>query len=183
MHDRLQSAMPPLRTVAMAVDFFKASHTVDLTTLLSTEQPTKHIPLSPWHQMALQLPMGRNSVIHFQQGGLLQGGPHQGVLQGSIISPLIFNHYVSTYPQTSELFTGFAKISLHALPINLLNGQLEPRQSTRTMSSTGHKTEASLYQPRSLRLEMNPKIVGVTLGPNSSSTNMWENSSLKPSHA
>ena len=85
----------------MAVDFSKAFDTVDHTTLLSS-LPTTTLPPNDIRWLFTYL-RGRTASCSFNRVVSSRVTLHQGVPQGSILSPLLFNFYVSTYPQTSEL--------------------------------------------------------------------------------
>ena len=97
---------PPHRTVATAVDFSKAFDTVNHTALLSdicesTMEPNTIRWLFTYlrGRMASCLYNGqesRNIIVH------------QGVPQGSVLSPALFNSYVSSYPHNADLITSYA---------------------------------------------------------------------------
>ena len=90
----------------MAVDFSKAFDTVDhivlLSCLLDTTMDSNSIR---WICAYLR---GRTASCSYNRKQ--SDGVHvrQGVPQGSVLSPALFNYYVATYPQTAEQKISYA---------------------------------------------------------------------------
>ena len=97
---------PPLRTVALAIDFSKAFDTVDHNQLIRmiSGTPLNH-NIVRWLSCYLR---GRMSSCSF--GSKTSSFLHVrcGVPQGSVISPTLFNCFVSDYPETASLITSYA---------------------------------------------------------------------------
>ena len=97
---------PPRRTVAMAVDFSKAFDTVDHTTLLrSLHESSMEANTIRWLCTYLR---GRTASCLYHGTECGRVTIYQGVPQGAILSPMLFNAYVSTYPHTADLITSYA---------------------------------------------------------------------------
>ena len=97
---------PPRRTVAMAVDFSKAFDTINHTALLrslpDTDLPSKDIR---WLFTYLR---GRTASCSYNRQDSAKVILHQGVPQGSILSPLLFNFMSPPIQTPRELCTSYA---------------------------------------------------------------------------
>ena len=97
---------PPGRTIAMAIDFSKAFDTVNHTTLLKMLLRTSLDNHSIcWLSTYLR---GRTTSVLYHNTSSPQRIIRTGVPQGSVLSPLLFNFYVSDYPPTSLSHTSYA---------------------------------------------------------------------------
>ena len=97
---------PPGRTVVMAVDFSKAFDTVDhialLNCLLNSTIDSNSIR---WVCSYLR---GRTASCSYNRKESAGVHVRQGVPQGSVLSPALFNFYVASYPQSAEQITSYA---------------------------------------------------------------------------
>jgi hypothetical protein len=97
---------PPKRTVLVALDLTKAFNSVDITLLL---EQMAHSDLHPnivqWLTTYLR---GRSAAVVYQGVRSAFRNIHMGVPQGSILSPALFNHFVSDCPNTKGLRVMFA---------------------------------------------------------------------------
>ena len=179
---------PPHRTVATAVDFSKAFDTVNHTALLSdicesTMEPNTIRWLFTYlrGRMASCLYNGqesRNIIVH------------QGVPQGSVLSPALFNSYVSSYPHNADLITSYADDFTAAATASTIDAStavmadhvrdVEQWATNRELQISSTKSTVTLFtsdnsqgnvHPHvplgggSLPLEKYPKILGVTFDP------------------
>ena len=133
---------PPRRTVAMAVDFSKAFDTINHTALLrslpDTDVPSKDIR---WLFTYLR---GRTASCSYNRQDSAKVILHQGVPQGSILSPLLFN-FMSPPIQTPQNCALATQMILPLAPPTLLKIELlPPWQNTRVTLLAGHRREASL---------------------------------------
>ena len=95
-----------LWTVAMAVDFSKAFDTVNHTSLLrSIHESSMDANTIRWLCTYLR---GRTASCIYNGSESNSVIIHQGVPQGSCLSPMLFNYYVSSYPNTANLVTSYA---------------------------------------------------------------------------
>ena len=179
-------AKPAKQTVTVAVDISKAFDTVDITLLL---EQTSHTDLHPnivrWLATYLR---GRTAACVYQGVRSVLRIIHAGVPQGSVLSPALFNFFVSDCPDTSGLKTSFAddftiaasSTNLQAIEDNLNSDltnislwahckhlRISPEKSQVTLFTSD--THQSKYQPQVyyegalIPLEKNPKILGVIL--------------------
>ena len=179
---------PPGRTVVMAVDFSKAFDTVDhivlLSCLLDTTMDSNSIR---WICAYLR---GRTASCSYNRKQ--SNGVHvrQGVPQGSVLSPALFNYYVATYPQTAEQntsyaddFTAFATdpqyesaaahLTRHAEDVGAWarekNLVVSAQKSAVTLLTSQTQQVGSspvvTMNGTPLPVERNPKILGVTFDP------------------
>ena len=84
----------------MASDFSKAFDTVDHTDLLSS--------INVSTRCLCTYLRGRTTSCSYNRRESSKVIIHQGDRQGSILSPQLFNPYVSAYPKTAELITSYA---------------------------------------------------------------------------
>ena len=172
----------------MAVDFSKAFDTVNHTALLddicnSTMEPNTVRWLFTYlrGRMASCLYNGhesRNIIVH------------QGVPQGSVLSPALFNSYVSSYPHNADLITSYADdftasatastiesstatMAEHIRDVELwaANRELQISVTKSTVTLFTSDNSQSNIHPQIplgggfLPLEKYPKILGVTFDP------------------
>ena len=97
---------PPHRTSMMSLDLSKAFDIVDHTKLLSaiSNSSLDHNTVR-WLATYLR---GRTATCRYHQSTSLRYNVRCGVPQGSVISPCLFNFFVSSYPNTSPLLTSYA---------------------------------------------------------------------------
>ena len=179
---------PPQRTVAMAVDFSKAFDTVNHFSLLrSIHESTMDANTVRWLCCYLR---GRTASCIYNGAESRSVIIHQGVPQGSCLSPMLFNAYVSSYPHTAGLVTSYADdftaaasdedvrqatrvLAEHASHVEAWAGERELQVSTQksTVTLFTPETRQGRLHPHiplggcPLPLEPNPKILGVTLDP------------------
>ena len=176
---------PPQRTVAMAVDFSKAFDTVDHTSLLRIiHESTMDDNTIRWLCTYLR---GRTASCIYNGAESNSVIIHQGVPQGSCLSPMLFNAYVSSYPHSTSLVTSYADdftaaashkdvreatriVAEHA-------GHVEAWANERALQVSTLKSTVTLFTSQTqqghlhpliplgggfLPLEPHPKILGVT---------------------
>ena len=179
---------PPRRTVAMAVDFSQAFDTVNHTTLLRNLHTTT-LPPNDIRWLFTYL-RGRTASCSYNKMDSVKVILHQGVPQGSILSPLLFNHYVSTYPNSSEMCTSYAddftacasdtKVDQAAATLAEHARDVTEWAQERSLLISARKSTVTLFTPQTqqshvhptvpldgspLPLERHPKILGVTFDP------------------
>ena len=176
---------PPRRTVAIAVDFSKAFDTVNITSLLrSIHESSMDANTVRWLCSYLR---GRTASCIYNGTESNSVILHQGVPQGSCLSPMLFNAYVASYPHTADLVTSYADdftaaasdkdvlaatevIAEHASHVEAWAGE-------RGLQVSAQKSTVTLFTPETrqgrmhptipmggsqLPLEPHPKILGVT---------------------
>ena len=180
--------LPPRRTVAMAVDFSKAFDTVNHTSLLrSIHESSMDANTVRWLCTYLR---GRTASCIYNGSESSSVILHQGVPQGSCLSPMLFNAYVSSYPHTANLVTSYADdftaaasdtdvreatrvMAEHATHVEAWAGeralQVSAQKSTVTLF-TSETRQGNLHPlvpmgGNPLPLEPHPKILGVTFDP------------------
>ena len=179
---------PPSRTTILAIDFSKAFDTVPHHRLLQRIlQSNLNNNLTRWVAAYLN---GRQACCQYQSARSRFRGARVGVPQGSVISPALFNFFVSDHPNTADLHTSYAddftaaassssvpesaqRLTGHAADVA---GWAEDRGLTISLAKS-HTTlfttdthQFRLNPDVSLRGEplatcRNPKILGITLDP------------------
>ena len=180
---------PPLRTVAMAVDFSKAFDTVNHTSLLRSLLNNSTLPPNDIRWLFTYL-RGRTASCSYNRVESAKVILHQGVPQGSILSPLLFNFYVSSYPDTAQLSTSYAddftacashpKVEQAASTLARHAEDVADWALTKDLIVSTSKSTITLFTPEfqqshlhpnvplngiPLPLDRNPKILGVTFDP------------------
>ena len=179
---------PPRRTVIMAVDFSKAFDTVNHTALLrSLSHSTLDSNTIRWLCTYLR---GRTVSCSYNGRESTSIPVKQGVPQGSVLSPALFNFYVASYPQTAEHctsyaddFTAFASDPQYERAAAVLAehaGDVGAWARERDLVVSEQKSTVTLLTPQTrqvgdrpmvtlsgaaLPVEPNPKILGVTFDP------------------
>ena len=181
----LNEKKPPCRTIAVALDLTKAFDSVNHCTLINLINTAAPAYLSRWLSNYLK---GRQSKTLFRNTLSQSRLIHAGVPQGSVISPALFNAYVSNIPDTpsnihvisyADDFTVFAsdpKIDRMVPPLNQYLDELSSFFTRRSLTLsatkstvtlfTPHKQEANIHPPirinnADLPLDKNPRILGI----------------------
>lgn len=179
---------PPLRTIAMAIDFSKAFDTVPHTQLISQIASLPlHSNIIRWLSCYLN---GRTARCIYRNQYSSYYPVHAGVPQGSVISPALFNLFVSDYPNTAPLISSYADdftaaasavqipeaancLSTHSAEVAAwarrkgLTVSIAKSHSTLFTSDT-HQSRVDphvAWEGADLPLCRTPKILGVTLDP------------------
>ena len=179
---------PPRRSVVVALDLSKAFDSVDITLLLEQITGTDlHPNIVRWLATYLR---GRSAACIYQGVRSVFRNIHMGVPQGSVLSPALFNFFVSDCPDTLGLMVMFADdlsaaasaLDLHSIE-NVLNKDMVTiaawaKRKSLTISS--EKSQVTFFSPDRkesyvhpqifyegslIKLERNPKILGLILDP------------------
>jgi len=158
---------PPARTVLLSLDLNKAFDTVPtpllIKKLMHTELPINYIK---WLANFLT---GRTAKVKFQNFLSVKRNFRNGVPQGAVLSPLLFNFYVSDFPQDPSITT----IS-YADDINILSSnpntklaienlqnhivKVEKWCQTNMLEISTSKSSATLFTPDSHQYNLNLNI-------------------------
>ena len=118
---------PPLRTVSLAVDFSRAFDTVSHDLLINMIG-SSDLPHNIVRWVASYL-HGRAAAVLYQGHRSPYRPLKAGVPQGSVISPSLFNYYVSDYPEHSaELATSYADdftVAVSASDVDVASNQIQ----------------------------------------------------------
>ena len=172
----------------MAVDFSKAFDTVDHTALLDIVNDS-NIDSNTTRWLCTYL-RGRTASCTYNRRESPKILLHQGVPQGSVLSPQLFNMYVSAYPGTSELCTSYAddftasasnpKVEVAAADLARHAEDVAGWAEGRSLLVSTQKSTVTLFTPQTqqshyhpivplngspLPLDRNPTILGVTFDP------------------
>ena len=118
----------------MAIDFSKALDTVNHTKLLQavSSSTLKHNKVR-WLVAYLQ---GRSASCRYLYVTSVCHAVRTGVPQGSTISPLLFNLFVSTYPNNVKVHTGYAD-DVHVAQLSM-KPQIAATALTALSEAVGH---------------------------------------------
>ena len=179
---------PHSRSVVVALDLSKAFERVEHTLLLKQVAASPlHSNLVRWLRSYLR---GRTSFCEYQSTRSAFRRNHFGVPQGGVISPILFNYFVSDFPDCAEHVVNYADdytliasgVDIDEVEVRLNDDlaliadwarrkrlTLAPDKSTVTLfTADSHQYN---YHPRIylngslIPLERNPKILGVTWDP------------------
>ena len=180
---------PPSRTIAMAVDFSRAFDTVNHRKLLDAlnNSNLEHNDIR-WLNSYLR---GRSSLCRYNGSVSPSYLLKAGVPQGSVISPLLFNFFVSSFPETADAVTSYAddftslvsgpsvdqlseRLAAHGLHVSDWAAerglQISHAKSTVTLFTPDKVRESNYHPPvainsNPLPLDKHPKILGVVFDP------------------
>ena len=183
---------PAHRTAALAIDFAKAFDTVHHPTLLRKLLDT---PLhSNWTRWLFTYLRGRKAACLYQSATSSYRILHAGVPQGSVISPCLFNFFLSDCPTSPPLIASYADdvtvavscpdisrdVSTLSSRLSDAFGPVEDWAEANRMSIAPDKSSVTLFTPWSSQVsagpsiqvrgspvptERKPKILGVTFDP------------------
>ena len=180
--------LPPQRTVTMSIDFSKAFDMVSPIKLISAlSQTSLSFNTIRWLSAYLR---GRMTKCRYNYTDSPQRHIRTGVPQGSCISPILFNFFVSTYPQSDVLTTSYAddftdscsssSIPTAARHLSMHAERVGEWADERGLAISAPKSNVTLFTPdlrqsrnhptvhlnnSPLPLERNPRILGVKLDP------------------
>ena len=186
--DGFNKAKPPKRTVVAAIDLSKAFDSVNHDILLSKicDSPLNS-NLVRWLSTYLR---GREQAVIYNGKKTSFKKIHRGVPQGAVISPTLFNFYVSDFPTILSEKTSFADdFTIYASSVDIeeveaqltqdldivknwassLDLDIAPNKSSITLFSPS--THEHRYHPQVkisnslIPLAQHPKILGVTFDP------------------
>ena len=177
---------PPSRTIAVAIDISKAFDSVDHCLLLDMVNGTDLNPsIIRW--LAAYIRGRKASCTYREQPADFRGVP-AGVPQGSVISPALFNFFISDCPVPAEEMSSYAdditiwstsphletaesQLNIHLNRLSFWTNQkrltIAPHKSSVTLFTPD--THQSTYHPKvfingsQVPLDRSPKILGVTL--------------------
>jgi len=144
---------PPARTTAVAIDFSKAFDCIPHNSLLKKISSTSlHSNIIRWLTSYLR---GRRATCSYNQARSRSRPIYFGVPQGAVISPILFNFYVSDCPTLlSALLTSFAD------DFTAANSSKNPADSEAVLNSYLAEIEA---WSQSIGLSIAPEKSSVTL--------------------
>ena len=178
----------PDRTTTMAIDLSKAFDMVNHTKLLAAlnSSDLRHNTLR-WLSAYLK---GRVASCRYNSATSRKRFTRTGVPQGSCISPVLFNFFVSSYPQDNHLTLSYAddftdsitsRSYRDATPaLTLQASRVHQWANERGLALSAPKSTITLFTPQRsevhdhpevlldgepLPLERNPRILGVTFDP------------------
>jgi len=159
--------VPPKRTVAVAIDFSKAfdciPHSPLLTKISNSSLPNN---LVRWLSTYLR---GRMAICSYNNFSSKARKVHLGVPQGSVISPILFNFYVSDCPSHTESssssyaddFTAYHSSSSIPESETILNSHLSSISSwasSNGLSIAPHKSTVTLFTSDFHQSKIHPQI-------------------------
>ena len=179
---------PPTRTSIMAIDLSKAFDTVPHPQLISQlASSSLHPNLVRWLSCYLK---GRTARCSFRHSLSPTRPVPAGVPQGSVISPCLFNYFVSDYPHSAPLITSYADdftaaasavsvpdtaaaLSTHASDVASWARRKGltvsiPKSNSTLFTPDPHQSRTDphiVWEGSNLTLCRTPKILGVTLDP------------------
>ena len=186
----LNKKKPADRTVLVAIDLSKAFDTVNLETLLK-DFSSLHINQNIKRFMAAYL-RGRQTYVEFRDGKSKLRKMRQGVPQGGVLSPVLFNLYMAkmpmppgnikliTYADDSTVLYSGPKLDPLCLELNTYLGTLHEWFLNRNLQISAPKSSATVFTTfsnevsKTLDININgqkvptikdPKILGVTYDP------------------
>ena len=157
---------PPKRSVVVALDLSKAFDSVDIMLLL--EQITRtdlHPNIVRWLAAYLR---GRSATCVYQ--GVLSNFKmiHMGVPQGSVLSPALFNFFMSDCPDTSELrvlFTDDLTVAASALDLQSIEADLNKDMKIiaawakkKLLKISAEKSQLTLFTSNTREAEVHPQV-------------------------
>ena len=180
---------PPSRVVTMCIDLSKAFDTISHTKLIAAliDSPLRSNTVR-WLSAYLR---GRRAMCRYNHAESPHRRTRTGVPQGSCLSPVLFNFFVSTYPQSNGItstsyaddFTDFCSdpdISVAAARLTEHASRVSNWATERGMTLSAPKSTVTLLTPDNrqheihplvtlggelLPLDKNPRILGLKLDP------------------
>ena len=180
---------PPSRVVTMSIDLSKAFDTISHTKLIAAliDSPLRSNTVR-WLSAYLR---GRRAICRYNHAESPHRRTRTGVPQGSCLSPVLFNFFVSTYPQSSGITsTSYADdftdscsdpdISAAAARLTEHASRVSNWATERGMTLSAPKSTVTLFTSDNrqheirplvtlggepLPLEKNPRILGLKLDP------------------
>ena len=178
----------PERTTTMAIDLSKAFDMVNHTKLLSALN-SSNLPHNTLRWLSAYL-KGRVASCRYNSTTSNKNYTRTGVPQGSCISPVLFNFFVSSYPQDDHLTLSYADDFTDSITsrnyrdaapaLTLQASRVHDWANERGLALSAPKSTITLFTPHRsevhdhpevrlnnepLPLERNPRILGVTFDP------------------
>jgi hypothetical protein len=189
---------PPMRTVLLALDLSKAFDSVDITLLLEQISDTDLHP-NIVHWLATYL-RGRSAACVYQGVRSVFKTIHVSVPQGSVLSPALFNLFMSDLPDTRRLKVMFADdlsaapsaLDLQSIEVTLNHDmhviaawakrkglKILPEKSQVTFFTPDRRESfvhpKIFFEGELIKLERNPRVLGFFLDPYHMGNNFMKN--------